>query len=118
MKVSQLIGLDCAKKENKKVLYESLLKLPFFKDKEVEDITADDLENAINKISKKYPVKLGYILSHGIDVVDIPHHSFMLKTSNTHEHLTTIFALTLYEGLAKTVLYLFAYVKNNYGGGK
>lgn len=115
MKISKLISLNCANAENKKILYDSLLRLPFFKNKESSsDITCDELEIAYNKICKKYPVMIGYIMSHGIATSDISHHSFMVKTSDTHEHLTTIFALSLCEGMAKTTMYLYAYVRNKY----
>lgn len=118
MKISQIINLDCTKKENKVILSESLLRLPFFKNKSVEDITTEDLEIAMNKISMKYPIKLGYIMTHGVGTNDVYHHTFMIKDAETHNHLTTLFALTLFEGMAKTVLYLYAYVKTNFIGGK
>ena len=112
MKISSIVNLDCNVEANKEVLYSYLLKLPFFKNKTVEYITADRLESALDKICSKYPVCLGYIMKHNRETADLPHYSFMLKTSNEHVHIITIYSLTLYEGLAKIVLYLFAYTRN------
>lgn len=109
MKLSNLLQLDCREKENKRELNEALHKLPFFSDK--EKITIFDVEKAINKIQSKYNIFLGYILCVG--AAD-GRYSLMIKNPETQEHLRTLFAISIYEGLCKVLLFEYAYVKNNY----
>jgi hypothetical protein len=60
---------------------------------------------------KKYPVRLSYIMPA---VLDQPYYSFMLKNAESNEWLKTVYSVTIYEGMLKTALYLYGYIKKNY----
>lgn len=104
MKLSEILQLDLRVKENHEALSEALLKLPFFGRKP----SVDELELAVWKMQKKYPVRLSYVMP---STIEDQFYSFMIKNWNTNEWLKTIYAMTMYEGFAKTALYMFGYIQ-------
>lgn len=111
VKISELLLLDIRKDGSIELIKEALRRLPFFSE---ASITTDSIEEAIKKMQKKYPVKLSYIMGSSGDNDEEPatYYSLMIKRIDTHEHIKTIYAITLFEGLAKTAIFMFGYIKN------
>ena len=109
MKISEVIKMNCTSPDKKEILKNTLLKTPFFKGKSPEDIHVEDLEYALRKIVSRYPITLGYVMPSFTS--EEFHYAFMLKRSDTHQWLDTIYALDLFEGYAKSVLYAYAFTR-------
>lgn len=112
MKMSQVIGLDMRIEGNEEKLREALTKLPFFGE---DSVTLEDIEKAIKKMQKKYPIKLAYIsISEGDDVDEEPpyYYSCMIKRTDDHKHVKTVWGVTLFEALAKVAILMYGYIKS------
>jgi hypothetical protein len=104
--------LNCEEKANRKLLREALLKLPMFKDVDPREITTDMLEKVIWKMEDKYPVMLSYVMRSPTKEEGQPRYlSFMLKNSETHEWIKSVYAISMFEGFAKVALCLYAYIR-------
>jgi hypothetical protein len=115
LKLSEVLQLDTRIKGNKRLLVDKLMELPMFADKLIQPVTMEILEDLMWKIMKKYPVQLSYIMA---GPTDERYYSIMIKERETHKHLKTIHCHTIFEGFAKTVLYLYAYCKRTYKKGE
>lgn len=72
-----------------------------------EKVKFEDIEQLIIKIMKKYSIKMQWISFTMIDG-ELPWYSVSIKDGNTHEWLTTVYGLTMYELYAKVALFMFA----------
>lgn len=110
----ELINLKCKNEENKKRLFKAIIKLKWVKKKKlkIEDINVEFLEKLLNKIEKKYPVILGYIINN--KDFNLGNWGFMIKQNdkknNKYDHIETVYSQTIDEGLAKVILVLYAYI--------
>lgn len=112
LKLSSLLSLDVRLEGNREALQEALSKLPFFSE---DNITTDDIEKAIKKMQKKYPIKLAYISSvtGDQDEEEPPYYfSCMIKRTDNHVHVKTVWGVTLHESLSKVALLMFSYINN------
>ena len=112
MKTSEILMLDCRERENRKQLRKCLLRISIVKnlDKEWNEINTDDLDKLVIKIMNKYPIIIGYVQPV---MGDNTHYSIMIKHKKTHEWLQTVYAVTLFEGFAKSLIFMYSYIKNN-----
>jgi hypothetical protein len=115
LKLKEIMQLDMRVKGNMKILREALTRLPFFEDVKPNDIIAEDLEAAIEKMYSKYPVILAYIM-RGPN--ELKYHSYMIRRSDNGNWLTTVSAMSLFEGYAKTCLYINGYIKKEFKKGE
>jgi len=108
--IKKALILDCRKEENVDRIKQILTKtkwLEKFADTP-ENLTLDVLERLYKKVIKKYPAQIGYIQNAGDNS-----WAFSLKHTETHEWLYTIYAYTLWEGIAKSLIVLYAvFIKN------
>lgn len=111
MKVSEILIMDMRNKGSQEILDEALMRLPFFSE---DSITTDDIETAIKKMQKKYPIILSYITTSAGANDDEPlvYYSFMVKRTDTHVHVKTVWAMSLREGLAKVALLMYSFINN------
>ncbi|MCX7924153.1 MAG: hypothetical protein N3B21_19415 [Clostridia bacterium] len=111
MKLSEILQLDLREPGNKDELRKALYKLPFFKDEAEGELfpEVEALESALWKMQKKYPVLLSYIMPGSVEEA---YYSFMIKRTDTHEWIKTIYAQSMFEGFGKTTLFIFAYINN------
>lgn len=113
MSFEKIKYLDYRDEKHKDLAQRKLMKLPFFaKYYDYSQITLEMLEKAVKKIEKKYPVMLSYILADGRNIPGL--YSIMLKNSETHDHITSIYCMTLREGFEKVVLYLYYYCQKHF----
>ena len=108
LKLKEALQLDFRVKGSKNAMIEMLQTLPFFS---VQEPTMDGLEAAMQKMQNKYPVSLSYIM-RGPDRDN--YYSFMIKRSDNNEWIHTVYARSMFEGFAKTVLVMFGYIKKNF----
>jgi len=109
LKLSQILQLDAREADIEPILKKALIKVvPPLKDKDPDDITIDVLEKVARKIAQKYDVGIAYILSGPSKE---SYYSFMVKSLDKHEHIDTVFAQTMFEGFAKSIIRMFAYIK-------
>lgn len=107
-KVEKVLSIDIRKPGSEKKLRQILAKLSWFERFAPEDITLDVLEKCYLKVTKKYPGELGYVLSSG-DKSWV----FMVRNSETGDWIHSVHAITLWEGLAKCLIVLYAhFIKN------
>lgn len=112
MKLSEILEADWRIKQNRDIGMQKLAELPFFKSEwEDAEITIEALEEAIRKMFKKYPIIIGWISR---SPVDNQYYSFMIKNLEIERYIKTISCQTIYEGFAKTVIFMYAYIKNNF----
>lgn len=107
MKISQIVELDIKIEGNKEILESAMLRLPFFKDLEVEEIASDSIEKVLRKISKKYLLGIGYIFYNPIG----GYYTVSINTYDTHKCLKTVYGMSLLEVLQKVILFSYAYVQ-------
>lgn len=112
MKIAKLLNADMREEGNVELLHEALFKLPFFKEYKKAP-TTDQIESAIKKMQKKYPVQLSYINTAPGANDDEPllYYSLMVKRTDNHQHVKTVYAMTLFEGLAKVALLMYAFIQ-------
>lgn len=118
VKAKDLIMMDARKEGVSEKMLELLYKMPFFKDS--VDITTDMLEIAIRKMQKKYPVRLAYISTiTPADPEEEPetYYSFMVKRTDNHVHIKTVYGITLFDGLARVAILMFGFIKSMQKGG-
>jgi len=112
MKISELLSLDCRKQDALDKLKSELCeKLPFLRTKSPSDLNVELLESVLNKMESKYPVRLAYVLK---GPAEDGYYSFMIKRADNHEHIKTIYGVSMLEGFSKVVIYLYGYIKNNF----
>ena len=103
-KVSDLLVLNINKKGSKEKLAKALSGIKWLKRFEPEEITVEILEKCFLKVCKKYPAEIGYIQKAGDDSWAI-----MLKRTDSGKWIATVYAITLFESLAKALIILFAH---------
>ena len=110
MKIKDVPSVDYRNEDNKNFIQQKVLELPFFrKYDDVEDISFEKLEQAMFKLQKRYPIKIGYIQ---LNTVNEPFtYSMMIKHATTHAHIETVYAASLREGFEKILLFGFYYCK-------
>ena len=107
--VEKVLYLNCTDEDNVRRLEKSLIKLPMFKKN--TDISTDRLEQIIKKIELKNMIHLAYIMRNVTDCEDI--YSCMIKTDTNVEKgrwLVTIYAKSIWEGLAKSLFFMYFYI--------
>lgn len=87
-------------------LRKAVIKTKWFARFDPEELSLEVLENGYKKVSTKYEAGIGYVRSGSEES-----WTFMVKDFKTHEWVETIAALTLYEGLCKTILVLYGYIE-------
>lgn len=108
MSIAKVLLLDMRKKENEDKIRSLLVKTKWLAKFEKEELTVEILEKCYRKVTKKYPAYLSYIMSCSEES-----WSFMLKNSDDHKWIETVYAITLFEGLAKILIVLYGhFVKN------
>jgi hypothetical protein len=107
LKLNEILQLDCRKQENMDILNAALGKMPF------KVVGIGDLEKAVHKMSRKYPIVLSYIMPGPIED---NFYTFMIKNREDNNWLKTVYSNSLYEGMAKVALFMYSFIKNNYSG--
>lgn len=88
----------------------NILNSTILKKNKVSDISADDIENIIAAIEKKHNMYIGYIMPVKKEKDGLhTHYSFSLRLGN--DHLDTVFSRTIFEGMCKSLLVLYYYIK-------
>jgi hypothetical protein len=109
-KVKEIMHLDLRDPKNENRLRNALVKVVKpLANHNPEDVTVCDVEEVLTKISEKYQIGIGYILANNNKD---GHYSMMLKCFKTHEHIDTVYAKTLFEGVSKSAIRLVAYEKS------
>lgn len=110
--VEKVLLLNCEKEENVRRLEKSLTKLPMFK--KDKDISTDRLEEIVKKMERKCMIHLSYIMRSLVEGEDV--YSCMIKTDTDKEKgkwLKTVYAITIWESLAKTIFFMYYYIETN-----
>jgi hypothetical protein len=110
-KVKEILLLDCRKEENLEELKEMLQKLPFLAGKSP---TTDMLESIMHKYDAKYGISCDMILRLGSGAGGKKYYSFHIKKGE--HHLRMVYGLTLFECLAKSVIYSYFMTKGKQDG--
>jgi len=109
MTLEKLLVLDLRVEGNEELLKTGLSKLKWLERFEADEITIDVLEKLYSKLIKKYPAHIGYIQDAGDNS-----WVFMIKHKETHTWINTVYGITLFEGMAKTILTFYGYfIKEN-----
>lgn len=111
VKTKELLIMDYRKKENEEKVQKALHTIPFFsKVPKDAEIPLKLLEKLFHTITTKYAITLQWIM-HTATKEGMHYYSFSFKEDVTHNHLESITAYTIYEGFAKSALFLFAQYK-------
>jgi len=115
-KLKDIVNCDYSDRKSKQLIQEKLMELPFFaKYEDIEDVKFDQLEAAMMKLMRKFPILLSYILFNNMNE---PHfYSVMIKETEQNQHVITIYAKTLREAFEKSLLYSYHYCKKRYMEG-
>lgn len=75
----------------------------------MDDLSVHDLEEAMWKMCKKYPIGLSYIMTGKPDEA---YYTAMIRRSDNYKMLKTIYGQSMWELFAKVVLFMHAYIVN------
>lgn len=108
MKLGDYIALDCRADGSKLLLQKALSKTSWLEklSEMPSDITLEMMESLYRKVKKTYPVTIGYIQESNTDSMIC-----MVKNSETHEWIETIYFQSFFEMMAKVILVLYGYCK-------
>lgn len=106
MKLEDILHMKIDDNESLTKLQKAVLKTKWFRRFEADELTLEVLEEGYKKVIKKYPVRIAYINSASEKA-----WSFMIKEVVEHQHIYTIIARTLYEGMCKSILVLYGYIE-------
>lgn len=116
--VKKALTVRCDDEEGIEFLEKILMKLPFCND---GDVSMERLEKVLRKYEYKYDLLLGYIMRYKPknkkDRHEIFHYSLMLK-NEAGEWLETVYAVTVWEGFAKLLIFIYKYVQDGCKGGR
>lgn len=104
MKLEDFLVLDIRVEGNKELLQRALSKTKWLEKFSPKEIEIEVLETLYKKVVKKYDGGIAYVQNAGDDS-----WSFMIRNHKTNAWINTIYAYTLFEGMAKTVLVLYGY---------
>lgn len=76
-------------------------------EKEWNELATDDIEKLVLKVQKVYPLTVAYIMRND------DYYTLMLKRSDNHEWLQTIYARSMFEGFSKSLIFMYSYIKKN-----
>lgn len=107
-KIDEILQLKLESPEDYETLNNYVRKIPFFRDR--EHITHELLEKFIDRVARKYPVMISSIMPCHLKN-EVLWYSIPLKRTDTQECVKIISANTLYEALAKSAIYLYAYTR-------
>jgi len=108
MKIKKLLELDCRIDGNLALIEEKASELPFFS----KGLNTEKLEKALWKIDKKHNIKINFLMFPSIRY-EQGHYTFYItniKNGNSNP-IKVIYAISIYEGLLKSILYMYAYIK-------
>jgi len=103
MTLMQILLIDVRKEGNQEVLDKFLLSTEWGKN--ISEVTHNNLEKLYSAIERKYPVKIGYILRSDQG------WTAMLKRSDNHKHIATIYGCNLSELFEKTIIACYGYLR-------
>lgn len=106
MAISEYLAMSYKEPESKLKLQKVLTKtkwLEKYGDKP-QEITLDKLQHLYNLLSHKYTASIAYIQPAGDDSM-----CCMIKNSETHQWIETIYFISFYECLAKVILVFYGY---------
>jgi len=102
--LEDILSFDIRVGENNKRLRTALTKTKWLERFSPEELTIEVLEKIYRKVIKKYPGSLAYIQSAGEDS-----WAFMVRQEETGAWIHTVYAITLFEGIAKVILVMYGY---------
>lgn len=113
MKVDKILVLDCRIKENREKVNEALLHIkPFAKYANKNKIPMEAIENFVEKLCRKYNVKIQYVMFSYLDEECRWYTmSFMSDDGEGNWH-GMVNGYTMWELFAKASLYLFKKIKD------
>ncbi len=103
-KIVDLLALDVRKTGSTKKLAEALTKTKWLRKFEAESLTVEILEKCFMKVTSKFPAHIGYIQKAGDESWAV-----MLKRTDDGKWITTVYAISLFEALAKSLIALYAH---------
>ncbi len=104
MKLKEIIDIDCRASEGVEKLKRALVKTSWLDRFEPEQITIEVLEKAYKKIEAKYPARISYISNAGDNSM-----LAMIKRTDNHRWIETVYFISFWECMAKTILVLYGY---------
>ena len=113
MTVNEIIALDFRKEENKKKIQKALRKIkPFEKIGIEEDVPIEKLEKFMFLVCKKYSVRVQYMFFPCFSKdSEVLMYSLSIKRDDTHEWITSIHTISVYEAFAKVCIALYYITK-------
>lgn len=121
MKTSDLLELKFDD-DSKELLTKVLLKTTWLERFKPEDLTVEKFEELYNKVRKKYPGRISYIIPAGGSGEGINEkatrvsYGCCLINTKTQKKIGMIYFVSVWECLAKSILLLYAYfVKGQQG---
>lgn len=103
--MEKLIMLKVENEKDLLRLKKAVLKTKWFKRFELDELTLEILEEGYKKIIKKYPIRIAYIQASSENA-----WGFMIKETKSHQHVRTVIARDLYEGMCKSILVLYGVI--------
>lgn len=101
---------DNLSEEEAKEALTNILNKTILKKKQIdcEDLNTDIVESVLKAIDKKHDMYIGYIMPTRTKQKNM-HYSFSLRLRS--DHLDTVFARTMLEGMCKSLLVIYYYIK-------
>lgn len=116
-KLADVINMSYDNRKAKMQIQQKLMETPMFRKYDsIEDVEMEMLEAAMQKLCNKFPICMSYILFNPKN--SPAYFSLMIKETDKHQHLITIYSKTIREALEKFIVYSYYYCKKNYMEGQ
>lgn len=112
MNTTELLSKDFRTEDGKRVIRKALLKIKPLSKYENKEIPLEILEKYVEKVCRKYDVKIQYLQCTFMDE-ESRWYSLSLMEKSTSQWLDNIYAHTLYEMWAKLSIQLFVFIKTS-----
>lgn len=118
--IDKVLHLDCRMKKNKIKLQLALREWlpPFKKFEKGKVIPLEDIEKVHSILTMKYCISMQWITSVRDEKNNAAYWSVCIREDDSYKFLGTVTAATLYELLAKAVLYMYGCINGMNTGGK
>jgi len=102
--LEDMLYADCKNERKMNYLLNYVGNIKWLKKNNLE-VTLENLEALYLKLKEKYPVMIAYVMSSNINS-----WVCMLKTKDTHQHVNTLYAQSMFEVFLKAIIVIDAYV--------
>lgn len=111
MTTQEILDLDCSKPENVKELKKALGKIKPLQKYKANGYLVEDMQEVLIQIHKRYELEMQYIHFMVVEKYDNFYWSASIRGTKNGEWFGNVYAITIWEMMAKILVYMFSLIK-------